>query len=82
MLEIFGKSPETQGAGVEVVGRGGGGGGGRDDELRICCIYFMAEYHILVYPIYPRFMKLVRLALDSYDSERQRKSPTLVAERR
>ena len=78
MLEIFGKSPETQGAGVEVVGRGGG----RDDELRICCIYFMAEYHILVYPIYPRFMKLVRLALDSYDSERQRKSPTLVAERR
>ena len=80
MLEIFGKSPETQGAGVEVVGRGGGGR--RDDELRICCIYFMAEYHILVYPIYPRFMKLVRLALDSYDSERQRKSPTLVAERR
>ena len=28
MLEIFGKSPETQGAGVEVVGRGGGGAGG------------------------------------------------------
>ena len=77
MLEILGKSPENQGAGVEVVGRES-----RDDELRICCIYFMVEYHILVYPIYPRFMKLVRLALDSYDSKRQRKSQTLVAERR
>ena len=37
MLEIFGKSPETQGAGVEVVGRGGGGVGAET----MCFVYFV-----------------------------------------
>ena len=47
MLEIFGKSPETQGAGVEVVGRGGGVG---------------AETMSFVYVVYTSWLNTIYLS--------------------
>ena len=40
MLEIFGKSPETQGAGVEVVGRGGRGGRGGAETMSFVYVVY------------------------------------------
>ena len=48
MLEIFGKSPETQRAGVEVVGRGGGGVG--------------AETMSFVYVVYTSWLNTIYLS--------------------
>ena len=50
MLEILGKSPENQGAGVEVVGRGPGGGG------------VVAETMSFVYVVYTSWLNTIYLS--------------------